>query len=248
MNKITDINIERYVRFPEELSKEDQIAIKTHLSTNAEANAIAKWFRSFYSELDQLNRPSELRLPYQKPTVGWKGPMVLAADSNNDQNAGLVTKATYSSKEEGTLIRVLEQSSDHTFQIHVLSKYMKEDDRVLIHLESKKMDFITDKGGILRNIDSELLTDLDLKNTSMVLQFPSSVCAYQVENKQDPFTVCTDCTLKLEGDIVHLSTTSLSIKKILLEQSDLSELIYLEDRQVAFKVNPLESFQVYLFR
>ena len=247
MDKITEIQIERYIRFPNTLTAEEFRIIKLYLAENEEARSIAIWFQQFYSEFDQLSRPSIVTLDYYKPKAQNGGPLVLAADSGPDNSMELVTRATFLAEQEGTLVRILEDKRNQKYQIHVLSKFLNEDERVLINIDQQSLEIVTDRGGKIKNIEEPVMSDINWKSASVVLRLPSSTCSFDPQNTSLPFTVCDECTLNWIGNDVYFSTTEASITRVLIDQEGHTELIYLEQQEITFKADPTKPFMLYLY-
>lgn len=246
MDTISELDIERFVRFPNELSEEEFRRIKVYLAEHEEAKAIADWFKNFYSELDHLDRPSIIKLHYFKAKAQPRGPLVLAADSGSPE-VELATRATFSSEENGTLVRILEDTRKHQYQIHVLSKFLKQDERVIINIDQQPLDIVTDRGGKIKNIEQKVMSDINWRHASVVLRLPCSTCSYNPDNAEMPFVVCDQCTLNMDGNQVHFSTSEKEITRVLLDQNDQTKLLYLEEQELIFTVDPKEPFTLYLY-
>ncbi len=244
--QINESHIEKFVRFPESLTADELKAVQEYIANDKTAKELVEFYTNFYAELDQLNRPQTIALRYYKPKIGFNAPFVLAADSHHDNSNTIVTKATYSSEETGTLVRILENKRDQSFQLHVLSKLLDTEERVLVHFNQPPLDFVTEKGGVLKNIKIETLSAIDWASLTLVLSLPRSNCSYHPD--KGIFTVCDECTLSVSDNNKFLfQTTETDIKKVLLEQDDRIELFSLEGSSLLFTAVVNKPFTIYLY-
>lgn len=246
MNTTDELHIELYIRFPKDLSEEEYHRIEQLIQNDAEAKELAHWFREYYQNFDLLNRPLILSLKRKKIQAKQSGPLVLAALSPLKNQSGLITKATFGSEEESTLVRVLENTSNHKVQVHVLSKYIGEEDRVLIGFENSGVELITQKGGKLKNIESEALSDINWEQAMLLLRLSSSSCSYN-PSFEDKISVCDECTMTISDNICTFSTANEDTSRILLEQDDHIELFYTLNSKATFSINHTKPFTIYLY-
>ena len=128
----------------------------------------------------------------------------------------------------------------------MLSKYLKQDERVIINIDQQPIDIVTEKGGKLKNIQQEIFSDINWKHASLVLRLPTSICDYNPKTPNMLFTVCDECTLSITGNTVQFTTSETSITRIILVQDNRSQL-YLEDQDISFTVDPDKAFILYLY-
>lgn len=248
MNSITEQHIEQYIRFPEELTQEEFSRIEAHLKENNEAQQLAEWLREFYEEFDVLHRPITFTLVNKNLKGSYSGPMVLAAMTSEKKKSGLVTKATFGSEEESTLVRVLEDTQTHQYQFHVLSKYLSIEDRVLIGFGDYGLELITEKGGKIKNVKEQSLSDINWEEALLLLRLPSSTCVYTPNGEPQEFSVCDECTLSINNGTCTFTTTDSEITRVLFEQSDKTTLYYLTENALTFSVDENIPFDLYIYK
>lgn len=247
MKSITEYHIEQYVRFPEELSKQELNEIELFISQNNEAQELADFYKEFYEELDVLHRPTFFNLQNKNLKSSYVGPMILAAMTNIKKESGLITKATFGSKEESTLIRVLEDTKHNQYQFHVLSKYLRNDDRALIGFGNTGIELITDKGGKLKNIQGHTLSDINWKDALLLLRLPTSICSYFPSGEPQEFTVCEECMLSVKDKICDFTANNPNITRVLVEQNDNIRLYFYSENTLSISVDENEPFILYLY-
>lgn len=240
-----EYSIEQYLRFPEELSMAERSEIEQLLETNEEAQNIAEWLTAFYHEYDQLNKPKLIKLAPQKYNPKVSGPMILAAMSPETIPKGLSTKATFASEEHKTLLRVLENIQQHDFQFHVLSKYVGSEDRVLIEIENSGLEFVTDRGGLLKNIQNPELSDINWDEALALVRVPFTSCTFNPKDKQ--LKVCDECTFSVMGNRCFIQVEEAAVSRILIEQNNEITLCYAASETIEIQIDPALSFSVHLY-
>ena len=243
--QVDETQIEKFVRYPHTLSQKELDDVQQLIESNELARELAEFYRSFYSELDLINRPSKVILNYYKPEITLKPSFILAADSKKEVKKSLITKATFSSEESGTLVRILEDNSDESFQIHVLSRLVTKDERILIQFDNPPIDLVTEKGGVLKNIMNDSFNVADWSRTTLILSLPKSTCSYSPHSGE--FTVCENCTLTVERGHLWLQTTESDFKKVLLEQENKTQLFTVEDKKVPIEADLTKPLILYLY-
>ena len=247
MQKIDEHKIEQYLRFPEELSTEEIREVEELIAANPEAKAVAEWMRDFYAEYDLLNRPLIMQLSPQKFTANHSGPMVLAAMTTPESVTGLQTKVTFASRENQTLLRVLEDAENHKLQFHVISRFLGPEDRALIHLKEPGIELITEKGGRLVNVVNPSLSGLNWENILAELRMPASTCSYNYPEEEKAISLCEDCSMLVEKNTCTLYAFRSDISRVLVEQASQSSLYYVEGDRVSFPIDQKRSFNVHLY-
>ena len=245
MNIDLEHSIEQYLRFPEELSVTERSEIELLLETNVEAQHIAEWLTAIYDEYDQLNKPALIKLAPQKYNPKISGPMILAAMSPEAIPKGLSTKATFASGEHKTLLRVLENTQQHDFQFHVLSKYVGSEDRVLIEIEHSGVELITEKGGLLKNIQNPELSDINWDEALALVRVPFNSCTFTPKDKQ--LKVCDECTVSVKGNTCFIQIVNVAVSRVLVEQKNEVTLCYAESETLEIKIDPALIFSVHLY-
>lgn len=245
MNNDLEHSIEQYLRYPEELSVTERSEIELLLKTNVEAQNIAEWLTTFYDEYDQLNKPALIKLSPQKYNPKVSGPMILAAMSPETIPKGLSTKATFASEEHKTLLRVLENTQQHDFQFHVLSKYVGSEDRVLIEIENSGLELVTDRGGLLKNIRNPELSDINWDEALALIRVPFGSCTFTPKDKR--LKVCDECTVSVKGNRCFIQVEEATVSRILIEQKNEVTLYYAASETLEIKIDSTLSFSVHLY-
>jgi hypothetical protein len=245
LEKDLEHRIEQYLRFPEELSITERSEMAQLLKNNAEARNIAEWLTSFYDEYDQMMKPALIKLSPQKYDPKISGPMVLAAMSPDAMPKELSTKATFASEEHKTLLRVLENTQLHNLQFHVLSKYIGSNDRVLIEIEDSGLELVTEKGGILKNIENPELSDINWDEALALVRVPFSSCSFNSDDRN--LKVCDECTISIKGNLCLIQVDSATVSRILIDQKNEVSLYYTKEKLIEAEIDPTQSFTVHLY-
>jgi hypothetical protein len=245
--KVNETQIEKFIRFPNQLEESERVQIQKLLETNVEAKKLADFFLEFYKELDVLQRPSSIQLHHYKSKSEVYTPFVLAADSSDGSPESLVTTATFASEETGTVVRVLEEKAKKKYQVHVLSKYLKGDERVIVSFNNLAHDFITERGGFIKNISSSYFGGTDWATQTLIVSFPRSSCTYHPQTGNDVLTICDDCTLSRENGDFRIQSTDFKIRKVLIEHPNRAELLAMDRDSLSFQADHQQKFTLYLY-
>ena len=248
MKGISEKDIELYVRFPDELNKEKYFRIQSYLSSNKEAQEIADFYKEFYTNFDTIHRPVIFELKSRIVSVSSGGPMILAAMSPEKQENRLVTKAIFGSEEESTLVRVLEDNHSRKIQFHVLSRYLGEEDRALISFANSGLELVTEKGGRLKGIEQEKLSDINWEDVMLLLRLPSSSCNYNPSAAQQHFSLCEECSFSISEGCCTAHINQENTSRILIEQGSNISLYYVDHSQYTFSIKETEPFTIHLYR
>lgn len=170
MKKITEDSIEKYIRFPEELTAEEKSLIGEAIQRSPEVKAIYEWLSDFYEELDSISEQplNTFALLKKDFPAAVDGPAVLAARSA-DTGKNLKVKAVLVSEEQGILLRVLEDESRSEVSLYMLSR-----DRVIeypiLTLTESETDLVLDKNGKLKG--EKGLEKIGWNNAEILLRLP----------------------------------------------------------------------------
>lgn len=208
MKKITEHSLDQFIRFPHELSLEEKMQIEKGLEESDDLKKIYNFLKEFYSEYDSVLPKSknviELK-PYSHKSTR-SGPVVLAAMSVQAQTTGLKTMTTLISKEENTVVRVLENQKDKSLDFHVLVNEFQKSERAILSLLNPELDLVTDVEGKLKGIKE--LSDVSWDEVHSLLRIPISKLelhpnlpdSIQIKNVAD-----TDIQLKISESKITLS-------------------------------------------
>lgn len=247
MNAKQEEHIEKFIRFPKELTQKECDEVKILFEDSKEARDFGVWLSEFYKEFDVLNRPVLFTLSNKRIKVMNSGPVVLAA-MTQEKKKGLITKATFISEEESTLVRVLEDSETKKIQFHILSKFIAKEDRALIGFENSGIEFVTDKGGKLKDVKQESLSGINWDKALLLLRFSSSTCFYDPDQIGEKISVCEECTLTVRNGTGMFSTTEVEITRILVDQAGYTRLFYVDDKLSTFSIDELNPFTIHLYK
>ncbi len=245
MSEDLEYRIEQFLRFPEELTLEEYAEMERLIKQDDNARQIAEWLGDFYGELDQLNRPTVIQLHPKSYDPKTSGPMVLAAMTSETLESGLATRAVLAAEEHKTLLRVLEDRKHKAFQFHVISKYVGKEDRVLVEIQESGFEFITGKGGSLKNIRKKELYDLNWDEVLAMVRVPSGKCSYDPGDQS--FIVCERCSISTKENACFVDFADDLISRLLVVQNDQTELYYRNTGSLEIKVDINQPFSVYLY-
>ena len=189
MKRLSEKDIETYIRFPEKLSLKKIKEIEGILAEDEELLLLADWFESFYEKLDEENistdkspAPATLTLTSMNDEKRYKSRrFILAAKSESPQINHEHVK-TFQSLEHKTLMRILKRKSDNTYYLHVISDFIEDEDVILLKMEKDATFKISKPGGKLILDESEL-RDLDLEESNLCeLLLPLMSCKLSQES------------------------------------------------------------------
>jgi hypothetical protein len=149
----TEKDIERYIRFPEQLSPEDIRRIENALEENEELSLLADWFSRYYQLVDDsvrktTVRPPQIELTHMKMVESKQRTMfVLAAKSEGAKMESIETVRTFVSDRYRTLMRVLYDKKRNLTRIHVISDHVGNQDVVLIYFPDDNLHLVSQPGG-----------------------------------------------------------------------------------------------------
>nr|BDD47194.1 hypothetical protein 5 [Balneolaceae bacterium] len=178
MDKITEEHIEKFVRFPDSLTQTEKKEVRKAISNSQELQDLANWFRSFYKELDDIGKAGKKHVislvPFQhhSDTNAKHHPLILAAKSKKRKRDSLETLATFVSKEERTVVRVLYKHSEEKYQIHLIREGEPEEDELFILSVNGITDFVIDKRRHITFDSSSKLDAIDWENITLSLRSP----------------------------------------------------------------------------
>lgn len=252
MKKITEHKIEQYLRFSYELTKEEMEEIKEVLEYSEEAQKMYAFLKQYYDELDRVSgiRSYVIPLKTKKDTPQFSRPVVLAAMSAEKKAASLVTKATLISEEHKTLVRVLEDQSDHTLQFHVIGERPDNNERAILSVVKHNVDLVTDNRGKLKNVRE--LSDIHWNEVSTLLRLPVYKTEFALNNKSFTLTDIAGTDVRIGQDKEHLivtieDITSSGLTRILMVQDNSVELRRLENSKVRFQLDKQADVQLYFY-
>ena len=178
LDYITEDHIEKFVRFPELLSKSEKEKIRKAITESPELQELANWFRNFYDDLDKVRDAKKRHVisltPFEHSSAqnSKPSPLILAAKSNKRNKDPLETIATFVSEEEQTVVRVLYKHNSEEYQIHLLRNEEPKEDELFILSIDEIADFVIDSSRHISFASNTDLDSIDWDNTSLSLRSP----------------------------------------------------------------------------
>ena len=248
MDKKIEILLEKYIRYPNELSSEQKEYIRDLLKNDEEANSYYASIYDFYSQLDRINKPTVIELGYKNFESKVGGPLVLSAMTPITKSAPLITKATFASDDESTLIRILEDTVTEIYQIHVLAKTIGENDRLLLGIKNTGIQLVTNKGGKLKGIDKSIFSGLDLASSQVILRLPSVSIECIPQIHKDPIQLMNDIVLQKDESKYQLAVGENINCRVLIDQDEALSLIDVKSEVTELNVISDKSFIISVYR
>lgn len=200
MNKPTENSIEKYVRYPSKMSREEKARIKEWIEKDEEIRLLTEWYREFYNEIDdiktQQNRPKPvppvIHLSPFKNQSRYSNGFILAAQTpvSRKKRSGLKTIKTFVSEEHKTLIRILHDDDERQSKLFVISELMNEDDIVLMSARDDRSCFVSSPGGMFIIPDHEISKERMTNWSQLKLYLP--VAKIHVYRDQDTGNINID--------------------------------------------------------
>lgn len=265
MKHITEEHIEKFVRYPELLSKDEKNAIKEVIGQSRELRQLAQWFEDFYADLDELDRKhgdhvvSLQPIDYKSAQGSPHNQLIFAAKSDVKQEEGLLeTLATFASEEQQIIVRILRDNGKEQYQIHLLyEEEPNENEMNILTLIDRDIDFIIDSSRHVSFPLDEQWEDIDWQKVSLSLRKPLT---YRKISKEYLSDDCLDLLL-IEGISVRLHQTDsvLKIKKDPLISKECSRVVikgknmgcrlfrFREDHKLKVSLSQLEPVSVWFF-
>ncbi|PKD44766.1 hypothetical protein CWD77_04695 [Rhodohalobacter barkolensis] len=152
---LTEKQIETYVQFPDELSKERRREVRRQIERDSEASLYFEWFKNYYAIYEELSkeekRDAAVSIISMKPMIedseSYRGIFILAAQSQSSKEHVIETLKTFASDEHNTLLRALYFKSRDEIKIHLLSNQIQKDDVLLFQIPASNLFFVSEPGG-----------------------------------------------------------------------------------------------------
>lgn len=243
MKHITPQDIERWLRFPESLGRNDYIYIREQLGLRKDLQEVKAWYADFYDLLDDLNRPLHLRLTHEHKEQSDYPFYTLAAKSVQTKAKAFKTVATFVDERNKTLVRVLKNQVEQLYELHAISTFIKSTDRLMIQLQPSELLFFTQAGGKLKRITSRALNTLDWSLEQLFLSFPVQV--FSLDQHTSAIKEA-DFELLVEGDRCTLSWSQSRVSHVLVEHQNGEEYYTIRARSLSLEMPRLPS-TLYLY-
>jgi hypothetical protein len=156
LNRLTEKDIETYVRFPERLSDEEKDRIASELAGDEESLLIADWFELFYSLTEKevasasAGKPACITMKPAVRTESYKNRRFVLAAKAGEQTTGPVHVQTLQSDEHRSLMRILYSKDEDIYYLHTLSEHINEQDIILIRFQKDSGFRVSEPGGKLK--------------------------------------------------------------------------------------------------
>lgn len=244
MNKINDQDIERYVRYRHELSKDECKQIEEAIKNSSLLSELKHWYESFYSTFDMLSRPSSIILNTVREEFEQNDPLVFAAKTVESNAFGLHTLATYMLEEANTIVRILKKLPSNTVQIHVISSHLSPNQRVILKWDQSDYYLVTELGGKLSGLNSDSFENVDWNNSSLQIFLPKhTLLAVEMKDLEKIFKI-----KNTKSDSLLLIPNDKKLNKIVIDKGEESELLLKEEGAFYFKWDKSKNINVFLYR
>lgn len=177
MKKIKEEDIERYVRFPGSLSREEYAHIQQAIEDSPELAQLCHWFASYYRQVNRLSGASSREIPlfYCSSADKESRIVVLSAMSPETKSSHeLHTLATFASEKEQMIVRFLQESGTDRFKLHLIRNTdPTEHELSMICMPQYDINLLVDA---TRHLDFESFGDFELINwqdVQLALRLPT---------------------------------------------------------------------------
>lgn len=169
--KITELDIERYIRFPKKLSASSRKSIELAIEENQELREFYHWFSQFYLFYDKIIKTTD-PIAFSKPVFSIElKPMhsiekkenrlfILAAQTSAISKKRIESVKTFFSAEQSTIMRVLWDNKKESTLIHILSEKISESDIALLHIPGSDLLLVSKPGGRLEISTHQINRDI----------------------------------------------------------------------------------------
>ncbi|WP_103665894.1 hypothetical protein [Gracilimonas amylolytica] len=251
MKRIQEKDIEQFVRFPHRLNADEINEIREAIDDSDETREIYEFYCDFYKEYDRVSekRVYTIQLSTYK-TTRIHGPVILAAKSIADDHEKLKTLATLVSEEHKVVVRVLENSTDASIQIHVLNNKSESIGHTVLSLPEYDLDIVTDKHGKVKGIKN--LSGVEWKRIKPILRLPVKMKVFNAKDTSDSnFEIeGIEVDVAIGNEYVELNSELFlaDISKLLLVTANETELVRTGQEAVRVKLEKPEDLTVYFYR
>jgi len=234
MSDITEQQIERFIRYPEELSRQEREQVQSALNRSEELQELADFFRSYYEELDRLSQQKRAKrnpVVELEPLEITPGSIAtphlkLAAMSEAPTSGELQTVVTLASEPEETVIRILENESSGEYQVHAISNKIKAGEFPLLSIDEYNMDLVIDDCGHLVFEPDQSIRESNWKTLGTFLRLPidNKTVDFASNENSEPISYRSGLYKltvqrkknELQGTIKKLSTRFPSVTRVLV--------------------------------
>lgn len=256
MNYPKEEILEKYLRYPEKMSREELDYAEGSLKLSTECRKIYSWLKSYYTELDQLKLQQALPVKlFRKDVAGIpREKIVLAADQEGVHHQKLSAISTLISKESNFVLRVLSDSVQNSLQIHLIPSQNTTDKPYLINFGKGQTAFITDKYGKVNGISVSRYPELAQAEAIVQAPLYSFSVSFSDEVRSfKKYVISGELSIQLSGDSLRVQGApsdqdDVKLYSYLLIRQGNSENLYRSSDKVDFRFTGKELTQVYLFR
>lgn len=197
---ISELHIERFIRYPEKLTAEERKAVETTIKSNPDVKAIADFYREFYEQLEHVREESAAvpptiplrNLNITTPQTSGRR-LVLAAMSPATKTGDLESVVTLGSEENKTLVRILRKNKTGEYNLFVISKYLSGEGPAILSIKDLDTDLIIDESGRLSFQPDRKFREYDWQHTVFYLRFAKNAIEILTsENGSDGISLASD--------------------------------------------------------
>lgn len=251
MKRIQEKDIEQFVRFPHRLNADKINDIREAIDDSDETREIYEFYCEFYKEYDRVSekRAYTIQLStFRKTRI--HGPVILAAKSVADDHEKLKTLTTLVSEEHKVVVRVLENSTDASIQIHVLNNKSESIGHTVLSLPEYDLDIVTDEQGKVKGIKN--LSDVEWNRIKPILRLPVKKKVFNAKDTSDShFEVeGNEVEIAIGNEYVELNSNLFltDISRLLLVTAIETELVRTGQETVRVNMEKPEDLTVYFYR
>ncbi|MEX2411990.1 MAG: hypothetical protein WD607_11615 [Candidatus Paceibacterota bacterium] len=253
MERISEHNIEQYIRFPEELSEHEKKEIEKAISESEETQKLYEFLSAFYEELDEVvpNSATVIPLKLFQSEEYHSGPVVLAAMTSDPTSTTLETKATLFSDEQKTLVRILENKADNSLQFHVIGQNRFKCERAILSILKPELDLVTNEKGKLKDVRD--LSNIRWNKISALLRVPVFKSTIAYNETVAPHTLLdvsgANIRVELRADklILQFDKKEHKLTRVLLVQGRRTELKRIIETTVEFFTTGNDKLSLYFY-
>lgn len=214
MSKINEEHIEKFVAFPELLTKKQKELIEQSIGESDEVKELANWFEEFYYDLDELETNIIKLQPVNfKSNTNDKNLVLAARSSADSEKVSIETVATFASEKDEILLRLLYFNDENEYQFHLLRDFEPADTEIsILSIQECDLDFIIDQSRHVNfSSDKEKIAHLNWGQANIALRFP--IAEYTISAKEiDELTESE--YLERQNLKIYRNSKSLSIRII----------------------------------
>jgi hypothetical protein len=261
VNRITEQDIEQYIRFPESQSDHKRTAVEKALEASSELQEIAAFFReydSIFSQLDSSSLKKHVILlthHASRRAADSSNRLLLAAQTNQDTPV-YRTIATLTSEEDETLVKVFDAETDAEYHVQVISNLLDDNEPCILSLPTIGTDLIIGKGGKLTFTPDFDIEEYNWEHSGFALRIPAEKISCRTEDFDGELQRVNDGQYnvklavqdqKLSGKVSIKNNSKIDITRVLVTSEKSRHLVRITDDSFRIPISDCEEFNIWLF-